>query len=425
MHRAALYSAVFRFVALILLALSVSQRSMAAPQSDDVSADARTPAYTGPWDIAQLYRVPEYRWGETTDRVTEVFYQGLLRDGQPTTVYGVVARPANATAPSPGVVLVHGGGGTAFTDWATLWAQRGYVAIAMDLRGQGPHGERLPHGAPDFDELFHEVNTDPTGDETNADTFWSYHAIADVVLAHSLLRSLAEVDAERTAITGVSWGGYTTSLVAGLDLRFKAAVPIYGCGNLGVDSAWKGDIDGLDEHSRALWIKWFDPISYLAQTRCPTLWVNGTNDFGYPLGAYRDSYRAAGYGIDDAPLVTLGVKVGRPHGHRVAWAVPEPYVFIDHVLRGGEPLPRLAPIERDRDHVTATYTSPVAVVEAGLHYTTDTGRWQDRTWHSVPATFDGDTVTATLPKEHAITVFLSVTDERGLYASSDHLTVNE
>ena len=42
------------------------------------------------------------------------------------------------------MVLVHGGGGQAFAEWATLWAKRGYVAISMDLRGRGPDGNRHP-----------------------------------------------------------------------------------------------------------------------------------------------------------------------------------------------------------------------------------------------------------------------------------------
>src|SRR5437588_585808 len=59
---------------------------------------------------------------------------------------------------------------------------------------------------------------------------WPYHAVAAVVRAHSLVRSFPEVDADRTAVTGISWGGYLTCIVAGIDPRFKAAVPVYGCG---------------------------------------------------------------------------------------------------------------------------------------------------------------------------------------------------
>ena len=69
---------------------------------------------------------------------------------------------------------------------------------------------------------------------------WTYHAVADVILAHSLVLSFPEVDPNRTALTGISWGGYLTCIVAGLDDRFKAAVPVYGCGFLDENSVWLG-----------------------------------------------------------------------------------------------------------------------------------------------------------------------------------------
>ena len=36
----------------------------------------------------------------------------------------------------------------------------------------------------------------------------------------------------------ISWGGYLTCIVAGLDNRFKAAVPVYGYGFLHENSVW-------------------------------------------------------------------------------------------------------------------------------------------------------------------------------------------
>ena len=42
----------------------------------------------------------------------------------------------------------------------------------------------------------------------------------------------------RVGMTGISWGGYLTSLVCGLDSRLKFAIPVYGCGHLGLESAW-------------------------------------------------------------------------------------------------------------------------------------------------------------------------------------------
>jgi len=49
-----------------------------------------------------------------------------------------VAANTPAKPPFPGVILIHGGGGTAFADWVHLWARRGYAALAMNLNGSRP-----------------------------------------------------------------------------------------------------------------------------------------------------------------------------------------------------------------------------------------------------------------------------------------------
>ena len=75
--------------------------------------------------------------------------RGPSYKGKPTRVFAYYASPVTlgvkgaAKKHFPGVVLIHGGGGTAFKEWAELWAQRGYAAIAMDLAGCGPDGKPL------------------------------------------------------------------------------------------------------------------------------------------------------------------------------------------------------------------------------------------------------------------------------------------
>ncbi len=185
-------------------------------------------ANTGPWDLPALKKVPTASWGATTGLVQEVFYEGEPFQGKPTRVFAYVGRPAEGTGPFPAMVLVHGGGGKAFPDWATHWAKRGYVAIAMDTAGCGPAG-RLPDGGPD--------QSDPTKfrnfSESEAREMWTYHAVAAAIRGHSLLASLPEVDKKRIGVTGISWGGYLTCIIASLDDRLKVAVPVYGCGFLG------------------------------------------------------------------------------------------------------------------------------------------------------------------------------------------------
>ncbi len=151
--------------------------------------------------------------------MTAVFYDGLPWKQRPTRVFAYYGVPKVAAGTKvPGMVLVHGGGGTAFESWVRLWNGRGYAAIAMDTCGCVPIGEygkwqRHDDGGPPGWGGFDQIDV-PAQDQ------WTYHAIADVVLAHSLLRSLPGVDADRIGLTGISWGGYLTCIASGVDARF-------------------------------------------------------------------------------------------------------------------------------------------------------------------------------------------------------------
>jgi dienelactone hydrolase len=110
--------------------------------------------------------------------------------------------------------LMHGGGGTAFKEWAERWAKRGYVALAMDLAGHGPGRKRLPDGSPDQDPKS-RFEAGAVGDR------WSYHAVANVIRGVSLLVGPPEVDAGRVGITGIpSALGYLTQ--AEFEWRWRA-----------------------------------------------------------------------------------------------------------------------------------------------------------------------------------------------------------
>jgi dienelactone hydrolase len=145
--------------------------------------------------------------------------------------------------------------------------------------------------------------------------------------AHSLLRSFPEVDAERTAVTGISWGGYTTCLAASLDDRFKAAVPVYGCGFLHEgESVQKPSIDKLGER-KAEWVREYDPGSLLPRCRVPILFVNGTNDVHYVLDSYMKSFNVV------PGEKQMRIQVHMPHGHQAGWAPEEIGLFIDSKCR--------------------------------------------------------------------------------------------
>lgn len=403
----------------------------------------------GPWNLSALKtNVPAMHWLKQDGPVHSLIYTGEVYQGHPTDVFAFYASPitlgeAKPGAKFPGVVLIHGGGGTAFAEWAWLWAKRGYAAIAMDLNGSQPpdpafdekgvaksnaHDQktrtRLPNGGPPHGhpEKFDCVMTTDTSDD------WPFHAAASVMRAHTLLRSFPEVDAEHTAVTGISWGGYTTCLVASLDDRFKAAVPVYGCGFLHEgESVQKPSIDKLDPEHRALWVKEYDPGSLLPRCRVPILFVNGTNDVHYVLDSYMKSYNAV------PGEKQIRIQVNMSHGHPPGWAPKEIGLFIDSKCRGGKWLPNLGKphIEGEQVKVSVTSTPPTHFKSVTLRYTTDTGLRSKRQWKSVPATISADVIdmnggiamqsneiAAPKPPAEANTWFLDITDDRDAMVST-------
>ena len=376
-------------------------------------AAAAEPAerFNGPWNLTELKKAPQADWGEKTDLVQEVYYRGEPLQGKPVRVFAYYARPKSGDGPFPGMALIHGGGGTAFAEWATLWAKRGYAALAMDLGGCGPGRKRLPDGMPGqgHPEKFRKF-----ADEEEARRLWTYHAVAAAIRGHSLLAARDEVDAERTGVTGISWGGYLTCIVAGVDDRFKVAVPVYGCGFLHENSAWLDEFQRLGPEHAARWVDYYDPSKYLPGVRCPILFVNGTNDFAYPLDSYQKSYHTVPGRVD------VRIEVRMPHGHSQGWTPKEIGLYVDSVLTGGTALPKLGPMKTADGKATATFSATVPVTKGHLHYTTDTGSWEQRNWQSVDAEITGDTVSAVLPKERPLVYYLSVTDQREAMISTEH-----
>jgi dienelactone hydrolase len=373
---------------------------------------------TGPWDVEALKATPPATWGPVKGLVREVTYEGAKLEGKPTRVFGYYARPSTGDGPFPAMLLVHGGGGHAFEQWARLWAERGYVALAMDLSGHGPDRKRLPDGGPEQDDETKFRDFDPA-DPTS---MWTYHAVAAVLKGHSLLASRAEVDAGRIGVTGISWGGYLTCIVAGVDDRIKVAVPVYGCGFLHEDSFWKPErFDKIVPERRDRWVNAFDPSKYLPGATCPILFVNGTNDFAYPLDSYQHSYLAVPHFVDISNPDRLCVTLRMPHGHEAGWTPKEIGLFVDSVLKGGEPLAKLGTPKVSGDKIASRLIAKVPVEKARLLYAIDAGAWPKREWKETDASVVGYAVEAILPADRPLVVFLNVVDQRGAVTSSPHV----
>ena len=372
--------------------------------------------------LRRLSETPDYQpaSGFSAEGVEAIYIENEPYRRNRTTVFAWMGLPKLKRGEQcPAMVLLHGGGGTAFDEWVRLWTARGYAAIVIDQCGcqpqipavDGEPHDRNPSGGPaGWDQSVFQIN-DPLTDQ------WQYHAITAAIRAHSLLAHHPDVDAERIGVTGISWGGYLTCLVAGVDERLKCAVPVYGCGFLGENSGWKhGLFPTRPESDVEKWLEQWDPAVFLPHARMPFLWINGTNDFAYPMDSMQKSYDA------QAGPHQLCLRIEMPHGHPPGWVPAEIMDYTDHLLKGEPPLTEITEFGHDDDSLWARYDSPDPIREAVVCYTRAHGYWGDRKYNELPAEIDHENqrVCATIPNLSTV-CYLNLIDQRDRLTSTRHI----
>jgi uncharacterized protein len=158
---------------------------------------------------------------------------------------GLLFDPVTRSSPRPGIVLMHGMPGTArgMAAYAQVLAQHGAVVIAIDAPFARRGGEPVRLG---------------TGDRAE-----QIQLIKDLQRAVDVLRARANVDDERIAYLGISYGGAMGALFVGVERRLKAAVLVVGDG--GLVSHFTGPEDfnfmaGLSCATRVAWFRAMAPI---------------------------------------------------------------------------------------------------------------------------------------------------------------------
>lgn len=306
--------------------------------------------------------------------VQSLYVAALPYKGRPTKFYAYLGFPKDVTGKVPAVVLVHGGGGSAFVDWVKYWNAKGYAALAMDTEGQVPvkttdanprwqtiDGLNLPWaGGPQRTAM-------PFGDYDQAlEEQWMYHAVADALLSVSLLAAHPDVDPNRIGIVGISWGSAICSIAGGIDPRLTFVVPQYIGGNLQLGNAW---YDHMKNHPATYG---WNPSNFYTRYKGKAhwLWINGINDrYGLPP-MITASWRETGTNSWMSLLPTQG------HGH--IWiedgpnALREIYAFADSVTRGTKPLARITRTTPGNGQVSLTWVADPPIARAELCCTTDT-----------------------------------------------------
>ena len=136
------------------------------------------------------------------------------------TIEAYLHRPPGAEPDDrfPGVMWIHGGPTSQFDDQfrrhqqVHFFAQRGYVVLMPNIRGSSGYGLA-------FEDLNNEC--------------WGHCDLEDVLAGVDYLKTLPNVDPDRIAVTGTSYGGIMTmDAVAFAPGVFQAAIALSGYGDM-------------------------------------------------------------------------------------------------------------------------------------------------------------------------------------------------
>lgn len=322
--------------------------------------------------------------GFAPDRGVEpIFFAGVPWQGRPTRVFARIALPTVPAGKVPGIVLVHGGGGTAFAEWVRKWNEHGFAAIAIAVEGQtderdpaGPRGaqwRRHAWAGPPRRGIYGDTD-EPLRDQ------WMYHAVAATIRANSLLRAQRGVEPAQVGVMGISWGGVITSTVIGLDPRFAFAIPTYGCGDLATADNQYGRALGENAAYRELW----NPLLRLPAAALPVLWYSWPGDEHFPLDAQARCYRAA-----PGPRMVV-LRPGMKHSHPAGWNPPDSYAFAESIVAGGRPWLQQTAVSLEGPVFRVSFRSDRPLDSAVLVWTAGTGFTGKREWSTAPAELRGE-----------------------------------
>ena len=239
---------------------------------------------------------------ESTKNGVEV---SAIKFGSPDggTVTGLLFDPVTRSSLRPGLVLMHGMPGSArvMAGHGQALAEHGAVVIAIDAPFARRGGAPVRFTAEDRTEQI--------------------QLIKDLQRAVDVLRAQVNVDRDRIAYVGVSYGGAMGALFTGIERRLRAAVLVVGDGGLVSHFTGPEDLAFMTGLSCATRVSWFremvpvEPIRFIPHASPIALLLqNGQTDNLVPpadaqaLHAAAPPSRtvrwyAAGHGLDLQALV--------------------------------------------------------------------------------------------------------------------------
>lgn len=331
-------------------------------------------------------------YGETK----AVYIKGEPYQGRDTWNFAYVGIP-NCEMPIggfPAIVVLHGGGGCAFYEWVEFWNKKGYVAIAPDLSGQHD-GDKIydGKGAPE------NPNGGPKGYrpfQTTVDNYkdsWLYHTTCNAINAHNYLRAMPQVNNDKIAVTGISWGSVATMWACGVDDRFACSAPVYGGGYLFKNPRFLKEAPAPEDED--FWLENFDPSAYLKRNFKPIMFTSGIDDPAFSVICNDKSWKMAGGDKYYSWRHELY------HFHR--WKDEEQMInvfrFIEKSMFGKNMPIEIVSSEFSENKLNVTVADFSSVNSVKAYYTLSELNYENEklVWESAPVTNNGNVYSAVIP----------------------------
>ncbi len=219
-------------------------------------------------------------------RLAEV--QAAADDGQPVRAWLVLPEGASSDHPAPLLLWVHGGPMSSWNAWSWRWnpwlmAARGYAVLLPDPALSTGYGQDF------IARGYHD---------------WGARPFADIMAVTEPVLARPDIDADRVAMMGGSYGGYMANWMAGHTDRFKAIVSHAGL--------WALDqMFGTTDHPTFWRPQFGDPLTqpemyeansphrHIERIRTPMLVIHGNKDYRVPVSeALRLWWDLSRYGVE-------------------------------------------------------------------------------------------------------------------------------
>ena len=342
--------------------------------------------------------------------------------------YAIVARPGKG-GKYPGLLLLHGGGGCAEVEKARRWAALGYVVLSLDEPGVA-NPEKTPHSKGRWKNVEYGENRFIALPDITHSTI--FDAVLSSLQGLYLLREQPDVIRDKIGITGISWGGYLTTMVSGLaNSMIAASFSVYGCGFYDKGTVFMKMLLNMQPEERLVWLNYLDAGRRMREVKTPFFIAAATNDnWFYPPAVMETLNAAQGY-TNHLFAANANHQIPLPGGtgenQKTGWLKME-QTFFDYYLKDmGDGLPVITDIKHEiikkKDTVFLKIRfkvkSSIPVAKAHINFSNRDQDWTKRKWNEIPASSKRkNRFEAIIPLEEKTDWFITISDTRPVTVSS-------